>query len=89
MNQIINDGGAETFSSTTQLPEKVLPPQAVFPSTRESVEDYEDVTDTESEDSIDTQDGGNELPQPPPEVIEEVFNSMPEGMPRTKEEIVG
>ena len=45
--------------------------------------------DTESEGSIDTQDGGNELLQPPPKVIEEVFSSMPEAMPQTKEEIVG
>ena len=40
-------------------------------------------------DSIDIQDRGNELPQPPPEVIEEVSSSMLYVMPRTKEEIVG
>ena len=74
----INVEGSETSSSTTQLPEGVLPspsPHAVnevFPSTtsHESGEQHEDITDTESEDSIDTQDGGNELPQSPPEVIE-------------------
>ena len=43
----------------------------VFLSTtsHESDEEDEDITDRESEDSIETQDGGNELPQPPPEVI--------------------
>ena len=85
MNEIINDGGAETGSSTgsstTELPDKVPPPHAV--STHEN---GEDITDTESEDST---DGGNELPQPPPEVIEEVFSSMLEAMPRTKEEVMG
>ena len=81
VNEIINDGGAETGSSTIQLPDMLPPPHAV--STHESGE-Y--ITDTESEDST---DGGNELPQPPPEVIEEVFSSMLEAMQRTKEEIIG
>ena len=55
----------------------------VFPSTtsRESGEEHEDTTDTEFEDSIDTRDGGNEVPQPPPEETEEVFSSMVEAMP--------
>ena len=78
VNEIINDGGAETGSSTTQLPDKVQPLHAVYQHT----ESREDITDTESEDST---DGGNELPQPPPEVIEEVFSSMLEAMPRTKD----
>ena len=34
-------------------------------------EEHEDITGTESEDSVDSQDGGNESPLP--EVIEEVF----------------
>ena len=59
-----------------------------FPSTtsHESGEEREDITDTESEDF---KDGGNELSQSPAEVIEEVFSSVLEAMPRTKEEIVG
>ena len=89
MNEMINGGGTETDSSTTQLPEQVLP-HRVFPSTSESGEEHEDITETESEDSIDTQDGGNELPYPLlPVMIEEVFSSMLESMPRIKEEIVG
>ena len=67
----------------------MLPPHAVFPSTHESGEEHEDITDTESEDSINTQDKENELPQPPPKVIEEVFSSMLEVIPRIKEEIEG
>ena len=58
VNEIINEGG-ETGKSTTQLPAKVLPPHGVFPSRHESGEEHEDITDTESANSIDTQHGGN------------------------------
>jgi len=43
-------------------------------------------TTTTTEDSDDDDD---ELPQPPPEVVNEVFHSMIESMPRTKEDITG
>ena len=44
-------------------------------------------TTTTTEDSDDDDD--DELPQPPPEVVNEVFHSMIESMPRTKEDITG
>ena len=65
------------------VPAQVLPSHEVnevFPSTHEGEEhegeehegeEHEDITGTESEDSIDSQDGGNESPLP--EVIEGVF----------------
>ncbi len=37
----------------------------------------------------DSDDDDDELPQPPPEVVNEVFHSMIESMPRTKEDITG
>ena len=45
-------------------------------------------SDASSENSGETTEGADEqeVPHPPPEVVEEIFSTMIESMPRTKEE---
>ena len=71
-------------------PASQVTPEVIPSASRTKGSSYSDDDDIESmgNDSSYENSEHKELPHPPPEVVEEVFSSMIDSIPRTKEEVV-